>query len=85
VQWIAASGQPMQVQDWEDPGNPVLGMVLRTLDRQTNRNVRLAVLFNRSQDVVTFALPGAGWTQLPSGETWSERLPARSVCFCIQD
>jgi glycogen operon protein len=85
VQWIAASGQPMQVQDWEDSGNSVLGMVLRTLDRQTNRNARLAVLFNRSQDAVTFALPGAGWTQLPSGETWSERLPARSVCFCVQD
>jgi glycogen operon protein len=85
VDWIASSGQPMQVQDWEDPGNPVLGMVLTTLDRQTNRNVRLAILFNRSHVAVSFALSGSGWTQLPSGDIWNQALPARSVCFCIED
>jgi glycogen operon protein len=85
IEWLASSGKPMQVQDWEDPGNPVLGMVLKTLDRQTNRNVRLAILFNRGQAAVSFALSGSDWTQLPSGDIWNQALPARSVCFCIED
>ena len=84
VTWIAASGEPMQVGDWEDPDNPALGMVLKTLDRETGKQARLAVLFNRSHERVSFGLSGWGWRQMPSGELWNHVLPPRAVRFCLE-
>jgi glycogen operon protein len=85
VEWIAASGQPMQVGDWENPGNPVLGMLLKTLDRTSGKTVRLTILFNRGHEPVSFTLPGWDWKQLPSGDLWNQVLPPRSVRFCVED
>ncbi len=85
IEWLAASGQPMEVGDWDNPDNPVLGMVLATLDRQTGRKVRLAVLFNRGHEQASFALPGWGWKHFGSGDLWNQVLPARSVRFCVEE
>ncbi|SMF06127.1 glycogen operon protein [Xaviernesmea oryzae] len=85
IEWLAASGEPMQVGDWENPDNPALGMALKTPDRQTGRETRLAVLFNRGVQPVTFVLPGWGWKHFPSGELWNQVLPPRSVRFCIEE
>lgn len=84
VEWIAPSGAPMQVSDWEDPDNRVFGMVLSTGDRQTGNTTRLAILFNRGHDGTGFSLPGTGWRELSSDEPWGGSLPSRSVRFCLQ-
>ncbi|RWX79105.1 glycogen debranching enzyme GlgX [Neorhizobium lilium] len=84
VEWIAASGQPMQVSDWENPGNPVIGMILKTLDRDSEREARLAILFNRSHAEIAFTLPGGSWAELLSDTAWQGALPQRSVCFCLE-
>jgi glycogen operon protein len=85
IEWLAASGQPMDAGDWDSPDNPVLGAILATLDRETGKKVRLAVLLNRGHEQMSFALPGWGWKHLASGELWNQVLPARSVRFCIEE
>ncbi|WP_105383197.1 glycogen debranching protein GlgX [Neorhizobium alkalisoli] len=85
IEWLAGSGQPMEVGDWDNPDNPVLGMVLASLDRKTGSKIRLAVLFNRGHEQASFALPGWGWKHFPSGDLWNQVLPARSVRFCIEE
>ncbi|MFB9947377.1 glycogen debranching protein GlgX [Rhizobium puerariae] len=85
VEWLSATGRPMEVGDWEAADNRVLGMVLRTLDRQTDLQTRLAVLVNRGHEPATFALPGWGWKRFPSRDLWNQVLPARSVLFCIEE
>jgi len=85
VEWLNTAGRPMEVGDWENSGNPVLGMVLKTLDRQTDKVTRIAVLFNRGHEAASFALPGWGWRHFPSRELWNQVLPARSVRFCIEE
>jgi glycogen operon protein len=84
VEWISASGQPMQVGDWETPENPSIGMVLRTFDNDAGRETQLAVLFNRSHGEIDFVLPGGKWTSLPNQAAYDGRLPARSVSFCLR-
>jgi glycogen operon protein len=84
VEWISAAGTPMEVADWENGGNPLLGLLLKTDDRKTGRTTRLAVLVNRSHDQAAFALPGQGWSNILTGEAWKQAVPARSVCFCIE-
>ncbi|MDR6817088.1 glycogen operon protein [Neorhizobium sp. 2083] len=85
VEWLSASGRPMEVGDWENPDNPAFGMVLKTLDRQTDRDTRIAILFNRGPEPVSFALPGWGWRHFASHELWNQVLPPRSVRFCIEE
>ena len=85
IEWLSPSGRPMEVADWENPDNCALGMVLKTLDRQTNEETRLAILINRSREPVSFALAGWDWKHFPSRELWNQVLPARSVRFCIED
>ncbi|MCK8779033.1 glycogen debranching protein GlgX [Rhizobium sp. NTR19] len=83
VEWLNAAGQPMQVGDWENASNPVLGMMLSTSDRTTDQATHLAVLINRSHEPFAFALPGEGWTDVVTGEAWQGMLPPRSVRFCF--
>jgi glycogen debranching enzyme len=84
VEWLAPTGAPMQVSDWENGENPLLGMVLETDDHQSGRPARLAILFNRGHENADFVLPGAGWQELFSGQAWQGSLPPRSVRFCLQ-
>jgi glycogen operon protein len=84
VEWIAASGQPMQNADWDDAANPTLGFILQTFDEQAQAEVRLAILFNRSRDTMPFTLPEGSWTQLLSNTPWNQVLPPRSVRFCLE-
>ncbi|SFB63417.1 glycogen operon protein [Rhizobium sp. NFR07] len=83
VEWIAPSGEPMQVSDWENPDNRLFGMMLATDDRQSGTPARLAILFNRGHEDAGFSLPGSGWRELSSGEPWGGYLPPRSVRFCL--
>jgi glycogen operon protein len=84
VEWIAPSGSAMQGSDWENLGNPLLGMVLATDDNQSGRSARLAILFNRGHEDAEFSLPGEGWQDLTSEAPWAGSLPARSVRFCLE-
>jgi glycogen operon protein len=84
VEWIAPSGSAMQGSDWENPGNPLLGMVLATDDNQSAHPARLAILFNRGHEDAEFSLPGEGWQDLTSEAPWAGSLPARSVRFCLK-
>ncbi|OHV84679.1 glycogen debranching protein GlgX [Rhizobium sp. LCM 4573] len=84
VEWLSPSGDPMTVAEWEAPNASALGMILKTLDRETGKSVRLAALFNRSEKALDFTLPGKGWRELASGAPWQENVPARSVLFCIE-
>ncbi|KKX30494.1 glycogen debranching protein GlgX [Rhizobium sp. LC145] len=84
VEWLAPSGNPMTVADWEAPDASAVGMILETLDRETGKPARLAVLFNRAHIPLGFMLPGKGWRELASGAPWRKTLPARSVFFCIE-
>jgi glycogen debranching enzyme len=84
IEWVAPSGSPMQVSDWENPDNRLLGMILPTGDRKTGGTARLAILFNRGHEAADFLLPGAGWQDLSSDEPWGGSLPPRSVHFCLQ-
>ncbi len=83
VEWIAASGEPMQVADWETPDSQTIGMILPTFDREDERRTRLAVLFNRGHGETPFTLPQGEWTQYPDGSAWRAMLPPRSVTFCV--
>ncbi|OCJ02670.1 glycogen debranching enzyme GlgX [Rhizobium sp. AC44/96] len=92
VAWIAPSGQPMTVSDWETPDFATLGMVLSTTDNNSRKTVRIAVLFNRSEVAQTFSLPGplpAAWRQLTAtGEKKAAAqttVPPRSVSFYLEN
>lgn len=84
VEWLAPSGSPMQVSDWENAENRLIGMCLKTDDRTSGISTRLAILFNRAHEDAEFNLPGSGWQDLISGKPWTNFLPSRSVCFCLK-
>ncbi|WP_160009214.1 glycogen debranching protein GlgX [Rhizobium sp. 18055] len=90
VEWISPAGQPMNVSEWETPDFATLGMLLRSVDNSTRKQVRLAVLFNRSHAEQVFSLPGGmHWRQLtPKGTIKTDgqaQVPARSVAFFIEN
>jgi glycogen operon protein len=85
IEWISPSSQPMQVSDWENPANPVLGFVLKTGETTTGEATRLAIIINRSHTPESFALPGSNWCSYPKSEPWDTVIPARSVRFCIEN
>jgi glycogen operon protein len=58
AEWLTPAGEPMQVSDWENPGNGHLLMVLKTVDRQVNELCRLVVAFNRTHEDKLVHLPG---------------------------
>jgi glycogen debranching enzyme len=85
IEWISPSGQPMQVSDWENPANPVLGFMLKTDDATTGKATRLAIIVNRGHTPQTFALPGPNWRCYPDNQPWDTALAPRSVRFCIEN
>lgn len=84
IEWLTPSGAPMQVSDWENADNRLMGMVVATDDRSSGRATRLAILFNRGHEDVEFILPGTGWQDLLSNKPWTNLLPSRSVSFCLK-
>ena len=59
-------------------------MVLSTLDRETGADAELAVLINRSREIVPFTLPGDGWSAIGTDFGNPAFLPARSVVFYLR-
>jgi len=84
VEWLSPTGTSMQVSDWESAENRLMGMVVATRDRLSDRSTRLAILFNRGHEDAEFILPGAGWQDLLSTKPWTNLLPSRSVSFCLK-
>lgn len=83
VEWLSPSGEAMTVADWERPEGTPLAMLLKTHDAQTDQATRLAILFNRSHDIVPFTLPGQ-WQPMGTDFGNPAYLPARSVVFYRQ-
>ncbi len=84
VEWLAPSGTPMSVEDWQRPEGTPFAMVLKTLDTKTDETVNLAVLFNRTRDTVTFALPSEGWEAVGVDFGNPAHVPPRSVVFYLR-
>ena len=99
IEWLSPLGDPMRDEDWNRPDATTFAMVLKTLDRETDKAVRLAILFNRSRNAIPFTLKGEGWkplgidfgrsrlvaTPAPSSFTWVRRASfrGRSHSFSI--
>ncbi|MCM2475908.1 glycogen debranching protein GlgX [Rhizobium sp. CG5] len=88
VTWISSTGAPMTVSEWEAAEGPAIAMVLTTKDLKRGGMVRLAVLFNRSQEASDFELPAAAslkWRRIASGKSAGAiRLKPRSVEFLVE-
>lgn len=88
VEWIAPGGHRMTVADWENPDLPGLGMLLQSLDRETGDACRIAVLLNRSDIPVDFALPTPSkrkWQQISTARgAKTIKIQPRSVDFWIE-
>uniref|UniRef100_UPI002611347E glycogen debranching protein GlgX n=1 Tax=uncultured Rhizobium sp. TaxID=155567 RepID=UPI002611347E len=88
VEWLSASGEAMTVADWEDPDLRVFAMLLKTLDRQTGKPARIAVLFNRAhetRDAILSPETGRKWKKLSSGRGAAAiHLKPRSVEFWLE-
>ncbi|MBW9086710.1 glycogen debranching protein GlgX [Rhizobium wenxiniae] len=84
IEWLTPSGAPMQVSDWENADNRLMGMVVATVDLSSGRSTRLAILFNRGHEDTEFILPGTGWQDLLTNKPWTNLLPSRSVSFCLK-
>ncbi len=85
VTWLAPAGEPMTDAQWQDQKTSCFAMVLDTPDRESGGNAELAVLFNRSRDIVPFTLPGDGWRPIDTDFGNPAFLPARSVVFYLRD
>ncbi|CVI63262.1 MULTISPECIES: glycogen debranching protein GlgX [Agrobacterium] len=83
VTWLAPGGEPMTVADWERPDGQAFAMLLSTPDRETGKDAELAILINRSRDIVPFTLPGDGWRAIGTDFGNPAFLPARSVVFYL--
>lgn len=88
VIWLNVEGQPMTVGDWETPDLGAFAMVLASLDRDTGKECRVAVLFNRSTESKDFALPAKDkykWRRLETGRSATKiSVKARSVDFWVE-
>ncbi len=65
VQWFRADGEPMLEQDWENPDNHFLGMLLAAAKSADAKEDFVAVVINRSEGRVLTRLPAA-----PNGRRW---------------
>lgn len=83
IEWLSPLGDPMRDEDWNRPDATTFAMVLNTLDRQTGKTVRLAILFNRSRSAIPFTLKGEGWKPLGVDFGVPAWLPPRSVVFYV--
>jgi glycogen debranching enzyme len=82
--WLSPDGAEMAPAIWDNPSSGALAMVLDDLDQP--RPARLAVLFNRTRDMVAFHLPRAAWRDALEtfGALQSDgqvNAPPRSVLF----
>lgn len=84
VTWLAPGGKPMTVEEWERPNGPAFAMVLATPDHDTGNDAELAVLINRSREIVPFTLPGDDWRAIGTDFGNPAFLPARSVVFYLR-
>ncbi|KJF69806.1 glycogen debranching protein GlgX [Rhizobium nepotum] len=84
VTWLAPGGKPMTVEEWERPDGPAFAMVLSTPDHETGNDAELAVLINRSREIVPFTLPGDDWHAIGTDFGNPAFLPARSVVFYLR-
>jgi glycogen operon protein len=85
VEWLNEHGAPMTVAEWETPDRGQLTMLLKTHDRETQRDTRIAILFNRHASPIHVMLPGGPWHDLLTGGRASRfRLPARSVSWQVE-
>ena len=73
----------MRDEDWNRPDAACFAMVLKTLDKETGKTVRLATLFNRSRDAIPFTLIGDGWKPLGVDFGVPAWMPPRSVVFYV--
>jgi glycogen operon protein len=67
IEWHSPSGQPMQEQDWHDPGNSCVGMLLSDV-RETGTGstaIVMLMIFNAVAEPLNFHLP-----MTRSGRTW---------------
>ncbi|MBB4952492.1 glycogen operon protein [Agrobacterium vitis] len=88
VQWLSASGQTMQVKDWEEQNGQFLGLVFPTLDQQSKRMVRLAILLNRGNgfSLTLPTLSNGQWRDMMTGAVGSQQdIEPRSVKLLIED
>lgn len=74
----------MTVAEWERPDMPAFAMVLATPDHETENDAELAVLINRSREIVPFTLPGDDWQAIGTDFGNPAFLPARSVVFYLR-
>ncbi len=86
VTWLNAHGEEMTVAEWESEDNPALTMVLKTWDRVADKQVFLAIMFNRGRKPLEFSLPqmADAWSSSenePLNEF--ETVPARSVFLAV--
>ena len=88
VSWLSITGAEMTVAEWEAETQGTLAMVLKTGDRETGAQTRLAVLFNRGYEPVFFQLhetAGKRWQELAGHqEGHGFNTPARSVLFVVE-
>ena len=61
-----------------------LGALLATPDHETENDAELAVLINRSHEIVPFTLPGDDWQAMGTDFGNQAFLPARSVVFYLR-
>jgi glycogen operon protein len=85
VEWLNTGGLPMTVDDWQTANLSAFSMVLASIDRETAKDCRIAVLFNRSAEPEDFVLPSQGkrkWRRLETGRTAAKIVvKSRSVDF----
>ena len=83
VEWFRADGEPMQAQDWENPDNHFLGMMLTAPKSADAKEDFVAVVINRSEGRVLARLPAA-----PKGRRWhcaisSKLLAHETDCWAV--
>nr|CAD6408255.1 glycogen debranching enzyme GlgX [Rhizobium sp. Q54] len=83
IDWFGPSGEPMTQDDWQQPDASALAVTLKTLDQETQRETRLAVVFNRRYREQPFVLPSR-WVTLSENAPWNHIAPPRSVTFLLE-
>ncbi|NBB49432.1 glycogen debranching protein GlgX [Rhizobium sp. CRIBSB] len=88
VEWLGPTGETMTTAEWETPDLSTLTMVLSTLDGETAKPARIAVLFNRSTEPRDIVLPpatGRKWRRLATGRAQAAiSVKPRSVDFWVE-
>jgi glycogen operon protein len=90
IVWLSTDGEPMTVSQWGTPSLSAFGMGLETLDNETGKPARLAILINRGRSEQVFAInrqQDTQWRWLTTeGETevdGSHSVAPRSVHFLL--